>query len=188
MQAWCDSTCSLGQHILQVKWKWISAGILFILWPLIGTHLNMLCNDINKTVNCSRGILPNSVISSWQHHCPSNSLVVSRDVGFLLWKWGIRKGYSATYYSTKSRWMVGFILWSVYPQGKNPQSPLGSSLEPSAGLNLVVKRKTAPWQEWCPGFPTCSKLKITKINLHTNILSGLSCRRKDVDDGGEVRL
>lgn len=63
----------------------------------------MLCNDINTTVNCSRGILPKSLISSWQHHCLSNSLVVSRDVGFLLRKWGIRKGYSITYYSTKSR-------------------------------------------------------------------------------------
>jgi hypothetical protein len=50
----------LGWHTLQVLFyfifilRLISATILFILWPLIDSNRNMLCNNVNETVFRSR--------------------------------------------------------------------------------------------------------------------------------------
>jgi hypothetical protein len=45
-------TDHLGHHILLFLRKLISGVILLVLWPLIGSNLNMSCEGVNITVNC----------------------------------------------------------------------------------------------------------------------------------------
>jgi hypothetical protein len=47
--------------------------------------------------------------------------------------------------STRWRWVVNFMPWPLYSQGKNPWYPLDRRLgEPRAGLDAVVKKIPSP--------------------------------------------
>jgi hypothetical protein len=88
-----DASDLPGRHISQtsfpVKWKCIPAYLLFLSWPLIGRNLNMLCNNVNKTVLATVNTKDIFFCSVWKFYAFSCDEVLIKLICFVF-KWGGR--------------------------------------------------------------------------------------------------